>query len=218
MAMIPPKSHLFPAWMSLLEVSFFLDHPGFECASNIGCQSWGSISWWSISLDVPMSLRVIRSRSASDLKLTAVEAEGKRCEGKVKHGSSGSGFKFFNIKKTCTLKIGGIFSFWLIYKVKWVVSTPTNGLWLQTNGFQRSNGSQFPISQVGSPRSDGTCEAKGKASGKQRKHDYVDNSECQTTVIPGEGYEANNLSHFRMKQTWMNTFSQQNTATLLNVW
>lgn len=54
----------------------------------------------------PMSLRVIRSRSASDLKLTAVEAEGK-----VKHGSSGSGFKFFNIKKTCTLKIGGIFSF-----------------------------------------------------------------------------------------------------------
>jgi len=59
----------------------------------------------------PMSLRVIRSRSASDLKLTAVEAEGKRCEGKVKHGSSGSGFKFFNIKKTCTLKIGGMFSF-----------------------------------------------------------------------------------------------------------
>ena len=50
---------------------------------------------------------------------------------------------------------------------------------------------------MGSPRSDGTCEAKGKASGKQRKHDYVDNSACQTTVIPGEGYETKEFVSFQ---------------------
>ena len=79
MAMIPPKSHLFPAWMSLLEVFFFLDHIlDLSVLQTLGANLEDQSADGSISLSMsPMSLRVIRSRSASDLKLTAVGGGGE---------------------------------------------------------------------------------------------------------------------------------------------